>query len=385
MDFSLSSEQLLVKNTVRDFAEGEVAPLAAGLDRGEEFSVELTRRMGELGLFGCLVSPDYGGQGMDYLSYLLAVEELARVDGSQAITVAAGNSLGIGPIAEFGSETQKRRYLPDLCSGKALWGFGLTEPEAGSDAGSSRTKARLEAGVWVIDGSKVFITNSATAMTKGSTIQCVTGQGPAGHPELSCILVENGTPGFTTRTMHGKLSWRASNTAELFFDGARVPEENLLGARGDGFKQMLATLDAGRLSVAAMGIGCAQGAYELALRYAKERRQFGRPIASFQATEIKIADMATHIEAARALLYKAVWLRMEHRPFKAEAAMAKLFSALVAKECVDDCVQIHGGYGLFGDFAAERFYRDQRVLEIGEGTNEIQRMVIARELIENFV
>jgi alkylation response protein AidB-like acyl-CoA dehydrogenase len=384
MNFELTPEQDAIRRTVREFAENEIRPVAARLSQTESFSVGLTRKMGAIGLFGCVASPDYGGQGMDYLSYIIAVEEIARVDGSQAATVAADNSLGIGPLNDFGSEAQKQRYLPDLCAGRTLWGFGLTEPEAGSDAGGTRTRAALEGGHWIINGAKIFITNAATEMTAGSTIQCVTGRDDAGRPEYSCLLVENGTTGFTAKAMHGKMVWRASNTAELAFDDVRVPAENLLGARGDGFRQMLATLDAGRLSIGAMGLGCAQGAFELAVRYAKERTQFGRPIASFQATEMKIADMAMHLEAARGLLYKATWLKMQHRPFKQEAAMAKLYCALVAHECADHCVQIHGGYGLMEDYAAERFYRDQRLLEIGEGTNEIQRLVIAREVLKQF-
>ncbi|RJO69416.1 MAG: acyl-CoA dehydrogenase [Myxococcales bacterium] len=384
MDFNLTQEQELLRRSVRDFAENEIAPVAAELSRTETFSENLTRKMGELGLFGCVVSPDYGGQGMDYLSYIIAVEEVARVDGSHAATVAAGNSLGIGPIYYFGSEEHKRKYLPDLCAGKKLWGFGLTEPEAGSDAGASRTKAALEGGQWVLNGSKIFITNSAAAMSWGSTIQCITGRSADGRPEHSCILVENGAPGYTTKEMHRKLMWRASNTGELYLDSVRVPQTNLLGKRGDGFRQMLATLDAGRLSIGAMGLGCAQGAFEAAAKYALQRKQFGKPIASFQANEFKLADMAMKIEAARNLLYKACWLKDNHKPFKTEAAMAKLYCSEVAHECADHCVQLHGGYGLMEEYPAERFYRDQRLLEIGEGTSEVQRIVIARDVLNRF-
>lgn len=384
MDFSLLEEQEILRKSVRDFAENEIGPLAMALNQKEEFSYEITGKMAEMGLFGCVVDPEYGGQGMDYLSYIIAVEELARVDGSHAATVAAGNSLGLGPIYYFGSEEQKRKYLPDLCAGKKLWGFGLTEPEAGSDAGGSKTTAKLEDGMWVVNGSKIFITNSACDISLGTTVQCVTGKDDRGRKEYSCILVENGTEGFEARQMHKKLMWRASNTGELFFDDVRVPETNILGKRGDGFRQMLATLDAGRLSIGAMGLGCAQGAFEAAARYANQRKQFGRTLAEFQATQFKLADMAMHIEAARNLLYKACWLKDNHKPFKTEAAMAKLYCSEVAHECANHCVQIHGGYGLMEEYPAERFYRDQKLLEIGEGSSEVQRIVISRNIISMF-
>lgn len=384
MDFELSQEQEILRKSVRDFAENEIAPFAADLSRTETFSAELTKKMGGMGLFGCVVSPDYGGQGMDYLSYIIAVEEIARVDGSQAATVAAGNSLGIGPIYYFGSEEQKQKYLPELCTGKKLWGFGLTEPEAGSDAGGSKTKAFLEDGQWTINGSKIFITNAATELSLGTTVQCVTGKFPDGKKEYSCIIVENGTEGFEAREMHKKMMWRASNTAELYFDNVHVPEANLLGRKGDGFRQMLATLDAGRLSIGAMGLGCAQGAFEAAAKYANQRKQFGKSIASFQSTQFKLADMAMHIEAARNLLYKACWLKQNHKPFKTEAAMAKLYCSEVAHEAANHCVQIHGGYGLMEEYPAEKYYRDQKLLEIGEGTSEVQRIVIARNVLDMF-
>jgi len=378
VDFDLTSEQELLRRTVREFAEGEIAPRAAELNAKEEFSCELTRAMGELGLFGVTVSPEYGGQGLDYLSYIIAVEELARVDGSHAATVAAENSLGIGPLYYYGTEAQKRRYLPDLCSGKALWGFGLTEPSAGSDAGGTKTTARLDGDQWIVNGGKTFITNGGSPMTLGATVQCVTDTGPDGKKEYSCILVEHGTPGFTTRTMHGKLVWRASNTAELFFDDVSVSRENTLGDRGSGFHLMLETLDSGRLSIAAMGVGGAQGAYEAALAYARERQQFGTPIGQFQANAFKLADMATEIELVRNLLYKACWLRDQGRPFRKEAAMAKLWSSEVMHRVTHAAVQLHGGYGLMEEYPVARFYRDQRLLEIGEGTSEVQRLVISR-------
>ena len=380
VNFDLTAEQELLRRTVREFAEHEIAPRAAELDRNEEFSCELTRAMGELGLFGMTVAPEYGGHGLDYLSYIIAVEEIARVDGSHAATVAAENSLGIGPIYYFGSEAQKRRYLPDLCRGTHLWGFGLTEPSAGSDAGGTKTTARLEGDRWVINGSKIFITNAGTSITAGSTVQCVTGTLPDGGKEYSCIIVEQESPGFTTRSMHGKMVWRASNTAELYFDNVTVPRESLLGERGAGFKQMLETLDSGRLSIAAMGLGGAQGAYEAALAYAKERQQFGKPISHFQANAFKLADMATEIEATRNLLYKACWLRDQGRAFRKEAAMAKLWASEVMRRVTHAAVQIFGGYGLMEEYPVARFYRDQRLLEIGEGTSEVQRLVISRLL-----
>jgi short/branched chain acyl-CoA dehydrogenase len=380
LNFDLTGEQDLLRQAVREFAELEIAPVAEELDEKEEFSVELTQKMGELGLLGCFVPPEYGGSNMDYVSYCIAVEELARVDGSQAATIVAGNSLGIGPIYYYGTEAQKREWLPKLCAGEMLAAFGLTEPNAGSDAGASRTRAELKGDHWVINGSKIFITNAASPITGVVIVQAVTGHDPEGKPELSCLIVPRDAPGFEAREMKKKMMWRASNTGELFFADCVVPEENLLGKRGDGFQQMLSTLDAGRLSVAAMGLGGAQGAFEMALEYANNRVQFGRPIASFQAIAFKLADMATEIELARNLLYKACWLRDQNRCFSKEAAMAKLYCSEVMHRCVDHAVQIHGGYGLMKEYKIERFYRDQRLLEIGEGTSEIQRIVIARNI-----
>jgi short-chain 2-methylacyl-CoA dehydrogenase len=385
VNFDLSSEHRLVRNAVRTFAEKEIKPLAPDLEEKEEFSPELTRKMGGLGFFSILVPEEYGGQELDYLSYIITVEELARVDSSQAATVAAGVSLGISPIYYFGNEAQKKKYLPKLCSGEMLWGFGLTEPDAGSDAANSSTTAVLEGNEWIINGQKIFITNSASEMTGGVTVQAVTGAKANGEKELSCILVESGTKGFTQNPMHGKLCWRASNTGELFFDDVRVPRENLLGKQGEGFSQMLATLDGGRLSIGAMGLGGAQGAFEEALQYSKKRIQFGKRICDFQVNAFKLADMATRIEQARLLLYKATWLRDKKRPFSKEAAMAKLVCSEVFHECANAAVQLHGGYGLMKEFPVERFYRDQKLLEIGEGTSEIQRLVIARHLIGNSI
>ncbi|MDZ7758929.1 MAG: acyl-CoA dehydrogenase family protein [Desulfovermiculus sp.] len=378
MDFELSKEQQMIRKEVRKFAKTEIAPLAQDLDENEEFSPQLTRKMGEIGLFGMFVSEKYEGQGMDYLSYIIAVEELARVDGSQSATIAAGNSLGIGPLYYFGTEEQKHKYLPALCSGEGLWGFGLTEPTAGSDAGGSKTTAVQDGDEWVINGSKIFITNAATDMTLGVTVQAVTGTRKSGKPEYTCFIVERDTPGFKAVPMHKKMMWRASNTAELYFDNVRVPKENMLGQKGDGFHQMLQTLDGGRLSIGAMGLGGAQGAFDLALKYAQQREQFGQPIGKFQAVAFKLADCATEIECGRNLLYKACWLRNKNKPFAKEAAMAKLYCSELMGRVVDHAVQIHGGYGLMKEYDVERFYRDQKLLDIGEGTSEIQRLVISR-------
>ena len=372
-----TDEHELVRKSVRDFAEQEIRPVARELDKHEKFSLELTKRMGEMGLFGMTISPDYGGHGMDYLAYIIAVEEVARIDGSQAATIAAHNSLGITPLYQFGTEEQKQKYLPRLCTGEALWAFGLTEPEAGSDSRGTKTTAVAKDGEWKINGSKIFITNGATDITIGATVQAVSGE-KDGKKEYSTIIVEQDTPGFEATSMHDKFCWRASNTSQLFFDDCRVPEGNLLGERGQGSKIMLQTLDGGRLSIAAMGLGCAQGAYEMGLRYAKEREQFGKPLTQFQAISFKLADMATKIELGRNLLYKACWLKDNDKPFAKEAAMAKLYCSEIAKEVSDESVQIHGGYGLMGEYDIERFYRDQRILQIGEGTSEIQRLVISR-------
>lgn len=370
----------MIRMAAREFAESEIKPVAGELDEKEEFSVTLTRKMGEIGLFGMFVSEEYGGQGLDYISYIIAIEEVARIDGSQAATLAAANSLGIYPIYKFGSEAQRKKYLPDLCQGRTLMGFGLTEPNAGSDAGATNTTAAETGDSWVINGRKTLTTNADTAITIGSIVQTVTGVRPNGRPDYTCFIVENGTPGFTLNTLKRKLMWRGSNTAELFLDNCRVPGDAVLGNPGDGFKQMLATLDGGRLSIAAMGLGCAQGAYEAALRYSKERVQFGRPICKQQAIAFKLADMELKIELARNLLYKTCWLCENKHPFGKEAAMSKLYCSEIAKEVADEAVQIHGGYGLFKDYDVERFYRDQRLLQIGEGTSEILRLVISRAI-----
>jgi alkylation response protein AidB-like acyl-CoA dehydrogenase len=380
LDFDLTEEQQMLRKMVRNFAEKEISPIAQALDDNEEFSYTLTKRMGDLGLFGPFVPEKYEGSNVGYVSYIIAVEEIARIDGSQAATLAAGNSLGIAPIYYYGNEEQRKTWLPSLCKGEALSSFGLTEPNAGSDAGASETKAVLQGDQWVINGSKIFITNSTTDISKVCVVQAVTGKREDGKNELSCILVPNGTPGFVTKTMHGKMVWRSSNTGELFFNDCNVPKENLLGSRGDGFHQMLATLDGGRLSIAAMGLGGAQGAFELALKYAGEREQFGRQIGRFQVIAFKLADMATEIEMARLLLYRACWLCENDRPFSKEAAMAKLFCSEMFHRVANEAVQIHGGYGLMKEYPVERHYRNQKLLDIGEGTSEVQRIVIARHI-----
>lgn len=380
MDFELTEDQKMIREAVRDFAEREIRPVAHDLDEKAEFSPELTKKMGELGLFGMYLPEKYGGQGMDTLAYIIAVEEIARVDGSQAATLAAHNSLGIGPLYYYGTEEQKMKYLPKLCTGEALWGFGLTEPNAGSDSRGTKTTAVLEGDEWVINGSKIFITNGSAEISMGSAVQTVTKTHENGKKEYTTIIVNKGTPGFKRVAMHGKMMWRASDTAELYFDDCRVPKENLLGEIGKGSKIMLSTLDNGRLSIAAMGLGAAQGAFDLALQYAQERQQFGKPISKFQINAFKLADMATKIEHARWFLYRACWLKDNEKPFAKEAAMAKLHCSEIAREVADEAVQIHGGYGLMKDYDVERIFRDQRLLQIGEGTSEIQRLVISRHL-----
>jgi short/branched chain acyl-CoA dehydrogenase len=379
-DFELTEEQKILRQNIRSFAENEIAPVAQELDETETFSIELTKKMASLGLFGIVISEACGGAHMDYLSYIIAVEEIARIDGSQAATVAAANSLGIGPIYYYGNEKQKEEWLPKLCTGEVLASFGLTEPGAGSDAGASKTTAKLVGGQWVINGSKIFITNSSSPLAGICTVQAVTGKGHNNKKEISCILVPNGTPGFVAKKMTGKMMWRASDTGELYFDDCCVPEENILGNRGDGFRQMLATLDNGRLAIAAMALGGAQGAFELALNYAKTREQFGAPISTFQVNAFKLADMDTEIEASRNLLYKACKLKDADKPFTKLAAMSKLYCSEVMGRVVDQAVQIHGGYGLMKEYNIERFFRDYKLLTIGEGTSEIQRIVISRQI-----
>ena len=364
---------------VRAFAEEVIAPEAAQLDEEERFSSELTIKMGEQGLLSMVAPKIYGGQEMDTLSYIIAVEELARVDSSQAATVVAHNSLGVVPLKDYGSDEQKEKYLPKLSSGRYLWAFGLTEENAGSDARGTETTAVRDGDEWVINGSKRYITNAATSLTLGVTLQVMTNDSN-GQPKLTTILVENGTPGFTAERMLGKLMWRAADTAKLTFKDCRVPYSNLLGQEGQGIRYMLKTLDGGRLSVGAMGLGLAQGAFEMALKHAKTRKQFGKTIGRNQAIGFKLADMSLKIELARNTLYRACVLKDQGLPYSKEAAMAKLYTSEIAREVADEAVQIFGGAGLFKDNPIERFYRDQRLLQVGEGTSEILRLVIARGL-----
>lgn len=372
----------LLRQSLRSFADKEIAPRAHELDEKEEFSEQLTKQMGELGLFGTFVPEKYEGQAMDYIQYVIAVEEIARVDGSQAATIAAHNSLGVGPLYYYGTEEQKKKYLPQLCTGKALWAFGLTEAEAGSDAQASRTRATYNEAKdeWSISGSKIWITNSASDLTVGITVQAITGTLPNGKNELSCFIVPADAVGLTRKVMHGKMMWRSSNTGELYFDEVKVPNSAMLGARGQGFKIMMETLDNGRLSIGAMGLGLAKGALEMTLKYAKERKTFGVTISKHQAVAFKLAEMATRIEAAETLLYKAAWLKQQGLAFQKQAAMAKLYCSEVAEYCAREGQQTFGGYGLMKEYPIERFYRDAALLRIGEGTSEIQRLVISRYL-----
>lgn len=364
---------------VRTFAEEVIAPEAAQLDEEERFSPELTIKMGEQGLLGMVAPKIYGGQEKDTLSYIIAVEELARVDSSQAATVVAHNSLGLVPIMDYGTDEQKENFLPKLTSGRYIWGFGLTEINAGSDARGTETTAVRDGNEWVINGSKRYITNASTSMTLGVTLQVMTND-DKGQPKLSTILVESGTPGFKAERMLGKMMWRAADTAQLTFKDCRVPYSNILGQEGQGARYMLKTLDGGRLSVGAMGLGLAQGAFEMALKHAKSRKQFGKIIGRNQAIGFKLADMSMKIELARNTLYRACILKDNGLPYSKEAAMAKLYTSEIAREVADEAVQIFGGSGLFKDNPIERFYRDQRLLQVGEGTSEILRLVIARGL-----
>jgi alkylation response protein AidB-like acyl-CoA dehydrogenase len=375
MNYELTEEQELVRRTVRDFAESKVAPVAEELDREERFPYELVHELAGLGLMGIPIPDEYGGAGADTVSYAIAIEELTRIDSSVAITVAAHTSLGTMPIYLYGSEEQKQEWVPQLASGAKLAAFGLTEASAGSDAGATRTRAELRNGQWVVNGSKMFITNAGTDITACVTITALTAD-----DEISNIIVPNGTPGYEISAPMKKLGWHASDTRELSFKDCAVPEANLLGPRGKGFQQFMEILDGGRISVAAMGVGLAQGAYDLAFAYAKERQQFGRPIAKFQAVQFALADMATEIDAGRQLVYRAAWLKDQGKDFGLAAAQAKLYTGLLSNRSVNAALQIHGGYGFMEEYAISRLYRDQKILEIGEGTNEVQRMVIAKLL-----
>jgi len=381
MNFDLSDDHRLIRSTVRDFAQGEVAPVAEELDRTKSFPYDIVGQLGRLGLMGIPFPEEYGGGGGDSLAYAIAVEELTRVDSSVAITLCAHTSLGTQPIWLFGSEELKREWMPALCAGEKLGAFGLTEPEAGSDAGNTQTRAELRDGEWVINGAKQFITNAGTEISGHVVITAVTGQGPNGSgKEISNLLVPNGTAGYEQGEPYRKMGWNASDTRPLTFTDCRVPEANLVGPRGQGFKQFLHILDIGRIGVAAMGVGLAQGALDQALAYARERRAFGRPISKFQTIQAKLADIATEIEAARLLTYRAAWEKDQGRDFSLTAAQAKLKTGRLAVRAAEEAVQIHGGYGYIEEYPVCRFYRDAKILTIGEGTDEVQQMVIARAL-----
>jgi short-chain 2-methylacyl-CoA dehydrogenase len=375
VNLDLTDEQQNVRRLVRDFAEAEIEPVAEELDREKRFPYEIVEKLGGLGLMGIPYPEEYGGGGADTLSYTVAIEELARVDSSVAITVAAHTSLGTWPIFAFGSEEQKSEWLPELCAGRKLGAFGLTEPEAGSDAGNTKTTARLDDGHWLVNGAKQFITNAGTEISGFVTITALTGEN-----EISNILVPNGTPGYRIEPPYRKMGWNASDTRPLAFDDCRVPEANLVGRRGDGFKQFLQTLSGGRISVSAMGVGLAQGALDEALAYAKARRTFGQPISRHQAIQVKLANVSAEIEAARLLTYRAALEKDAGRDFELTAAQAKLTTGRLAVRATEEAVQIHGGYGYIEDYPVCRFYRDAKILTIGEGTDEVQQMIIARRL-----
>jgi butyryl-CoA dehydrogenase len=380
MNFDLTDEQKAIQSLCRDFARDEVAPQAERNDAEERFPYDLVAKMAELGLMGLPFPEEYGGSNADTVSYALAVMEIARADASTAITLAAHVSLGASPIFLFGTEEQKQKYLVPLARGEKLWGFGLTEPGAGSDAGGTQTRAELRDGSWVINGTKAFITNSGTDLTAGTTITALTGRDAEGRPEISNIVVPQDTPGFSRSKKYKKMGWRASDTRELSFADATVPEENLLGERGKGLKQFLTILDGGRISVAALSVGLAMGAYDEAYKYARERQQFGRPISKFQAIQFKLADMLMEIEHAKLMVLKAAWEKDSGRAYELTASLAKLYSGEVSRRVVNEAVQIHGGYGFMDEYPVSRMYRDQKINEIGEGTNEVQRLVIARQI-----
>jgi short-chain 2-methylacyl-CoA dehydrogenase len=375
MFFDLDDETELLRRTVREFAVGEVAPVAEHLDKNKEFPYELVAKMGELGWMGIPFPEEVGGSGGTSLQYAIAVEELTRIDSSVAITMCAHTSLGTQPIYLFGNDAQKEELLPDLCAGRKLGAFGLTEPEAGSDAGNVRTRATENGGTWTVNGAKQFITNAGTDITGHVAITARTGEN-----EVSNFIVPNGTPGYEQGEPYRKMGWNASDTRPLTFTDCEIPDENLLGPRGQGFKQFLRILDIGRIGVAAMGVGLAQGALDEALAYAKERQAFGQSISKFQAIQTKLADMSTEIEAARLLTYKAAWLKDQGRDFSLTAAQAKLKTGRLAVRCAEEAVQIHGGYGYIEEYPVCRMYRDAKILTIGEGTDEVQHMVISRAL-----
>jgi short/branched chain acyl-CoA dehydrogenase len=376
MDFVLSREQEAFRQTVRDFAEKVIGPRAEEMDETGDFPVDIVLQMGELGLFGLPFPETYGGAGADFTTLCIAIEELARIDSSMAITLEAGVGLGAMPLYLFGSEEQKQRWLVPLARGEKIAGFGLTEPEAGSDSGNTKTTGDLLDGEWIINGTKAFITNAGTPISQHVTITARTGP-----DEISNIIVPVGTPGFTAGRKYKKLGWHASDTRELVFADARVPEENLLGARGEGFKNFLIILDAGRVAIGALAVGLTQGCVDMCVAYAKERKQFGRPIADFQAVAFKLADMSMNADLGRLAVYRAAWMHDQGLPFKREASIAKLFASEAAVTAAREAVQIHGGYGFMDEYPVSRFYRDAKVLEIGEGTSEVQRILISRGLL----
>ncbi|UQS27024.1 acyl-CoA dehydrogenase family protein [Amycolatopsis thermalba] len=380
IDFRLGEEYEALRKSVHDFAQKEVAPVIGGFYEREEFPYEIVRGMARMGLFGLPFPEEYGGMGGDYFALCLALEELARVDSSVAITLEAGVSLGAMPLFRFGSADQKEKWLPSLCSGEALGAFGLTEPGGGSDAGATRTTAKLDGDEWVINGSKSFITNSGTDITRLVTVTAVTGEKPGGGKEISTIIVPSGMPGFTVAPKYSKVGWNASDTHELSFTDCRVPAENLLGERGRGYAQFLSILDEGRVAIAALSVGLAQGCVDECLRYAGEREAFGHRIGEYQAIQFKIADMEVRAHTARLAYYAAASKMLRGEPFKKEASIAKLVASNAAMDNARDATQIFGGYGFMNEFPVGRFYRDAKILEVGEGTSEVQRMLIAREL-----
>ena len=380
MDFALSDEQQMIRTLCRDFAEAEIKPRAEEMDRAAAFPYDIVRKMGELGLLGLPFPEEYGGAGADFLAYCIALEEIGRGDAAVGITMEAHTSLGSTPFFLYGTEEQKQRYLVPLARGEQLWAFGLTEPGAGSDSAGTQTRAELRGGTWYINGAKNFITNAGTDMTGGVTITAVTGMQADGHKQITNFIVPQGTPGYIIGNPYHKMGWRASDTRPLSFEDCQVPDENRLGGRGDGFRQFMLILEAGRVAIAALSVGLAQAAYDEALRYARERQQFGKPISSFQAIEFKLADMAMEIELSRLMYYKAAWLHMQGEPFAKEAAMAKLYASETAKRCCDQAVQIHGGYGFMDEYPVSRFWRNVKVHEIGEGTSEVQRILIYKHL-----
>jgi len=380
MDFDFTPEQEQFRKAVGEFAQDVVAPRCEEMDRAEELPLDIVKQMGELGLFGLPFPEDYGGQGADLTTLCIAIEELARIDSSIAITLEAGVGLGANPFFYNGTEEQKQQWLVPMARGEILGAFGLTEPGGGSDAESTKTTAKLEGGEWVINGSKAFITNSGTEISKVCTITARTGERDDGSPEISAIIVPTDTPGFTVGPHYRKLGWRASDTHELAFDDVRVPEENLLGERGKGFAQFLQTLDDGRVAIAALAVGLSQGCLDESVKYSKEREAFGKPIGAFQGLQFKIADMKVRVETSRLAVYKAAWLKDQGRPYKAEASLAKLYATECAVTSAREAVQVHGGYGFTEEFPVARYYRDSKVLEIGEGTSEVQRVLIARDL-----